>query len=106
MGYNSLFFARIDYQDRIQRKKSKSLELIWKPPQISAKPSEIFTHIQYFHYSPPWNFYFDSIIYRNVIKDDSTLEGYNLDVKAKEFVAWFKEQSKYYRTRNIMHTIG
>lgn len=40
------------------------------------------------------------------IKTDPTLEGYNVDVKAQAFVDYFKNMSKYYRSTNLMHTLG
>lgn len=30
MGYDGLFFARLDYQDKNKRKADKSMEMIWK----------------------------------------------------------------------------
>jgi lysosomal alpha-mannosidase len=30
MGYDGLFFARLDYQDKIKRLSEKSLEMVWK----------------------------------------------------------------------------
>ncbi len=30
MGFDGLFFARLDYQDEDQRNKTKTMELIWK----------------------------------------------------------------------------
>ncbi len=30
MGYDGLFFGRLDYQDKLQRLGSKSGEMIWK----------------------------------------------------------------------------
>jgi lysosomal alpha-mannosidase len=30
MGFDGLFFARLDYQDEDQRNKTKTMELVWK----------------------------------------------------------------------------
>jgi alpha-mannosidase len=30
LGFDSLFFARIDYQDRAKRLKEKNLEVVWQ----------------------------------------------------------------------------
>jgi len=38
--------------------------------------------------------------------DDLTLEGYNIDSKAKQFVDYFKSQANHFRTSNLMHTMG
>jgi len=31
MGFDAFFFARLDYEDRENRKKEKSMEFIWRP---------------------------------------------------------------------------
>ena len=31
MGFDALFFARIDYKDKEKRMKTKELEWIWRP---------------------------------------------------------------------------
>jgi len=36
MGFNSFFFARIDYQDKEKRMNEKSLEMVWRPYQYDS----------------------------------------------------------------------
>lgn len=63
MGFDALFFARIDYQDKEKRKADKSLEFIWKPTDDALRLDDhIFTHVFYEHYSAPPNFDFDTEI--------------------------------------------
>lgn len=60
MGFQAFFFARIDYQDKLTRMDAKKMEMIWKPPQYTnSKTNYIFTHVNYYHYSPPPQFCFD-----------------------------------------------
>ena len=60
MGFQSFFFSRIDYQDKQQRMSERALEMIWKPRQTTPDPANyIFTHVNYYHYSPPPGFCFD-----------------------------------------------
>lgn len=60
MGFQAFFFARIDYQDKLLRLDTKAMEMVWNPPQLSGSQSNyIFTHVNYFHYSPPPQFCFD-----------------------------------------------
>jgi len=33
MGFDGLFFARLDYQDYSRRKKAKEMELMWRGSQ-------------------------------------------------------------------------
>lgn len=49
------------------------MELLWRPRQYNDNNFTLFTHIEYYHYSPPPNFHFDAIIMDDVIKDDPTL---------------------------------
>jgi hypothetical protein len=37
MGFQTFFFARIDYQDKEARLDSKSIEMVWRPPLYSGK---------------------------------------------------------------------
>ena len=87
--------------------KEKSLEMVWRPFQYDGeKTSYIFTHVNYYMYRAPPDFCFDSVCRDDPIMDDPTLEGYNADAKAKEFVDYFKAQGNHYRTTNLMHTMG
>jgi hypothetical protein len=43
--------VRIDYREKEQRKKEKTMEFIWKPYEGIEK--SIFTHITFGHYNPP-----------------------------------------------------
>lgn len=36
LGFNSLFFGRVHYEDKINRENKKAMEVVWKPPQISG----------------------------------------------------------------------
>jgi alpha-mannosidase len=38
MGFDALFFARIDYQDKNRRMDSRELEWVWRPAVHSADP--------------------------------------------------------------------
>lgn len=107
MGFQAFFFARIDYQDKLLRLDTKAMEMLWKPPQLSGSQSNyIFTHVNYFHYSPPPQFCFDPNCRDEPIKDDPTLEDYNLEAKGKQLAEYFRVQGMHYRTTNLMHTLG
>ena len=74
MGFNSFFFARIDYQDKQVRMDKKALEMVWRPMQYDGdKSTYIFTHVNYYHYSPPPGFCFDDVCRDDPIMDDPTL---------------------------------
>lgn len=47
--------------------------MIWHPNQYSNIDNYIFTHVNYYHYSPPPGFCFDLRCNDEPIKDDPTL---------------------------------
>jgi alpha-mannosidase len=54
MGFDALFFARIDDQDKDTRMNNKELEWVWRPNSKSlGNDIQIFTHTLYNHYSSP-----------------------------------------------------
>lgn len=105
-GFNAWFFARIDWEDQKLRMEKKALEMIWHPYQYSGNDHSIFTHVNYFMYNPPAGFCFDLLCYDEPIRDDKTLEGYNLDEKALSFVKYFQSMALHYKSKNLLHTLG
>ena len=105
-GFNAWFFARIDQQDKSVRMANKGLEMIWHPTQYSGIDNYIFTHVNYYHYSPPPGFCFDNNCRDEPIRDDPTLDNYNLVAKSEKLVEYFKNQSLHYRSSNLFHTLG
>lgn len=107
MGFQAFFFSRIDYQDKQWRLDNKTMEMVWRPLQYSGDQTNyMFTHVNYYHYSPPPGFCFDDVCRDEPIKDDPTLEDYNIDVRSKNFVDYFKSMANHYRTTNLLHTLG
>ena len=41
LGFDSLFFARIDYQDRAKRKDEKTLEVVWQGSKSLLSTSQV-----------------------------------------------------------------
>ncbi len=74
MGFQSFFFARIDYQDKDKRMSEKGLEMLWYPKLTNPDSSNyIFTHVNYYHYSPPPGFCFDLACHADPTRDDETM---------------------------------
>lgn len=84
LGFDSVQFARIDYQDRVKRSADKSLEVVWRGSKTFGSSSQVFKisfspclwklafqfwhahfKVQIFagafpiHYSPPEGFHFE-----------------------------------------------
>lgn len=58
-GMDGWFFARIDYQDREQRLKDASLEMVMSPYQASGVSQKILAHAQFWGYYPVPGFCWD-----------------------------------------------
>lgn len=41
IGFDSLFFARIDYQDRAKRRDEKTLEVVWQGSKSLLSTSQV-----------------------------------------------------------------
>ncbi|KAL6642500.1 hypothetical protein ACP70R_020681 [Stipagrostis hirtigluma subsp. patula] len=107
LGFDSVHFARIDYQDRAKRKEDKSLEVIWRGSRTFGSSSQIFTNTFPVHYSPPDGFGFevadDDII---PVQDDMSLFDYNVEERVNDFVAAAIVQANITRTNHVMWTMG
>ena len=82
MGFDGLFFARIDERDREQRIDSKTLQMVWEGSHHLGESSSIFTGVFEKHYSAPDGFCFDDRCFEQgvaPIMDDPALHGFNVD---------------------------
>eukprot|EP00257_Ricinus_communis_P013468 XP_015570900.1 alpha-mannosidase At3g26720 [Ricinus communis] len=106
LGFDSLFFARIDYQDRAKRLKEKTLEVIWQGSTSLGSSSQIFTGIFPRHYDPPDGFTFEVNDVSPPIQDDVLLFDYNVQERVNDFVAAALAQANVTRTNHIMWLMG
>ncbi|XP_062168660.1 probable alpha-mannosidase At5g13980 [Alnus glutinosa] len=109
VGFDALFFARIDYQDRTKRKNEKSLEVIWRGSKSLASSAQIFAGAFPENYEPPGNFYYevnDDSTDSPIVQDDIKLFDYNVPQRINEFVAAAVSQANITRTNHIMWTMG
>lgn len=109
VGFDSLFFARIDYQDRAKRKDEKSLEVVWQGSKSFGSSAQIFSGAFPENYEPPGNFYYevnDDSEDSPTVQDDINLFDYNVPQRVNEFVAAAMSQANITRTNHIMWTMG
>ncbi|KAJ6837233.1 putative alpha-mannosidase isoform X1 [Iris pallida] len=107
VGFDALYFSRIDYQDREKRKDLKTLEVIWRGSKTLGSSADIFTGIFPKNYEPPpGNFYFEINDDSPVIQDDPLLFDYNVEERVNDFVAAAVSQANVTRTNHIMFTMG
>ncbi|XP_009591416.1 probable alpha-mannosidase At5g13980 [Nicotiana tomentosiformis] len=106
VGFDSLFFGRIDYQDRAKRKIEKSLEVIWRGSKSLGSSTQIFAGAFPENYEPPSRFYFEVNDDSPPVQDDVNLFDYNVQERVNDFVAAALSQANITRTNHIMWTMG
>ncbi|KAK7483766.1 hypothetical protein BaRGS_00024982, partial [Batillaria attramentaria] len=108
-GFDSLFFGRLDYQDKLNRMKTKTMEMIWRgsPNNLGTK-ADIFTGVLPNGYNPPKGFCFDMTWYceDEPIKDDPRLHDMNVKEKVDSFLQAVREEAKHYNTNHVIVTMG
>ncbi|CAL0331922.1 unnamed protein product [Lupinus luteus] len=86
LGFESVHFARIDYQDRDKRKADKSLEVVWRGSKTFGSSAQIFANAFPERYSPPDGFNFEVDTGYEPIQDDPLLSDYNVEQRVQEFI--------------------
>nr|KYP55020.1 Lysosomal alpha-mannosidase [Cajanus cajan] len=106
LGFDSLHFARIDYQDRAKRKADKSLEVVWRGSKTFGSSAQIFANAFPVHYSAPNGFNFEVNNDFDPLQDDPLLFDYNVEQRVKDFIDAATTQANVTRTNHIMWTMG
>ncbi|XP_058452839.1 lysosomal alpha-mannosidase-like isoform X1 [Malaya genurostris] len=105
MGFDGLFFGRLDYEDKRERLTKKNAEMIWKASANMAD-SDLFTGVLYNTYQPPPGFCFDILCSDEPIMDGPYSAENNVNSKVEKFLYYVELQAKHYRTNNIVLTMG
>ncbi|KAE8655954.1 Alpha-mannosidase [Hibiscus syriacus] len=95
VGFDSMHFARIDYQDRAQRTNEKSLEVIWQGSKTFGSSSQIFANAFPVHYSPPAGFHFEVNDDSVPVQDNPLLFSYNVEQRDGRVNALYSTPSLY-----------
>ncbi|XP_058092937.1 alpha-mannosidase At3g26720-like [Magnolia sinica] len=106
VGFDSLYFGRIDYQDRVKRKDEKSLEVVWRGSKTFGSSAQIFTSIFPEGYGPPDGFSFEVNDDSQIVQDNNLLFDYNVQERVNDFVAAALSQANITRTNHVMWTMG
>ncbi|KAJ0693706.1 putative alpha-mannosidase [Helianthus annuus] len=106
LGFDSMHFARIDYQDRAKRKDDKSLEVIWRGSETFGSSSQIFTNVFPRHYSAPDGFNFEVSGDFEPVQDSPLLFDMNVKKRVNDFIDAALTQANVTRTNHIMWTMG
>ncbi|XP_063787232.1 lysosomal alpha-mannosidase [Pseudophryne corroboree] len=107
MGYEGLFFGRLDYQDKENREKTKQMEMIWRGSDDLEPPTaDLFTGVLPNGYNPPEGFCWDQFCEDSPIMDDPLMEDYNVDAVVDAFLKTVDKQSQKYRSNHLVMTMG
>ncbi|KAI4470603.1 alpha-mannosidase [Holotrichia oblita] len=79
IGYEGVFFARLDYRDNEKRHINKDLELIWQGSSDLGNLSNIFTGVLYDFYTAPAYFCWDVLCGDRPVIDNEKSSDYNVD---------------------------
>eukprot|EP01129_Flabellula_baltica_P000848 TRINITY_DN1078_c0_g1_i1.p1 TRINITY_DN1078_c0_g1~~TRINITY_DN1078_c0_g1_i1.p1 ORF type:complete len:965 (+),score=111.58 TRINITY_DN1078_c0_g1_i1:28-2895(+) len=104
-GFDGFFFARIDFEDYQQRKESRNLQTIWRPSPSAGPQNQVFVGAFWDGtYCYPRGFNFEGG--DSPVQDDPAIFGYNVSLRAQEFVDDIRNRAQYYRTNDILVTFG
>lgn len=78
MGYDGMFFGRLDYQDKMTRRLNKTMEMIWHGSANLGEAADLFTGVLFNTYSPPPGFCFDVLCADEPIVDDPESPDFNV----------------------------
>ena len=105
MGYDGLFFGRLDWRDKTQREDTLAMEMVWQASEELAEASDLFTGVLFNSYSPPDDFCWDLLCNDAPLMDNPLLEN-NIEERIASFLAYVEHQAKYYKSNHIMLTMG
>jgi lysosomal alpha-mannosidase len=103
IGFEALFFARMDYQDLYTREANKGLELNWMPSQ-SIPNISLLTGMMANGYCNPGGFLFE--YGDDPIQDDPLLEDFNVVQKAQQIMGIANAQASQLRHNDVMFSWG
>ncbi|XP_055550779.1 lysosomal alpha-mannosidase-like [Wyeomyia smithii] len=105
MGYDGMFFARLDHADRAKREASKKTELIWKS-SANLEDSDMFTTILYTLYQAPPGFCYDVLCSDEPILDGAESAENNVEERIDVFLEWVYGMAEKYHSNNLILTMG
>lgn len=110
MGFDALFFGRLDYREKSQRLKNLTAEMLWETSDEPKQDKHLLTGVLFNNYSPPDGFCWDLLCNDAPLMDNPALEDYNMDERAQSFIDYAREQHQYYsssnNSSNILITMG
>ncbi|THD25757.1 Alpha-mannosidase [Fasciola hepatica] len=106
-GLDAVFFQRMDFREKDYRRDTQSLEVLWET-SVSSNSSSLglFTSMFYDSYCYPSSFCFDDKCTDEPMRDDPSLEGYNIPERVRQFLRYVNNIRKSFATNHIMVLMG
>ncbi|XP_011309552.1 lysosomal alpha-mannosidase-like [Fopius arisanus] len=105
-GFDAMFFARLDWEDKEQRLKEKTAEFVWRASPNLGEKVNLFSVALYNHYSAPTGFCWDMLCENLPLDDQSSNGTKNTENKINRFYNYVMRQASHYQTNNIILTMG
>ncbi|UJR27289.1 hypothetical protein I4U23_008584 [Adineta vaga] len=108
MGYDAILFGRLDYQEKDQRTREKTLQMIWKVDENAPENEQwLFTGILPNLYHPPETLALKSDIAGSLLRpsDTDTMQE-SASTYSKRLLEELKKQQERYNSKNIAVIYG
>lgn len=105
MGYDGLFFARLDYEDKRDRLAKQTPEFIWHANDHYGEAGDLMTSALYNHYSAPPGFCFDLLCQDDPIIDENIVDN-NVKDKVDKFIEFIDNMKTKFKSNNLIITMG
>ncbi|KAJ8946016.1 hypothetical protein NQ318_023263 [Aromia moschata] len=106
LGFDSIFFARLDHDDKTKRQEEGRLNYAWQG-SANLDDSIIFGGIfPTSSYSPPSGYCWDYECSDDPVNDDPESPDYNVKSVVEDFTKLAKQYAKYYPTNNVLMAMG
>jgi alpha-mannosidase len=105
VGFNALFFGRIDYQDLDARHKNASCEFVWRASPSLGADAQVFSGLTGSYggnYGPPDGFDWNVGSNDEPVEANQQLDTYNVPSRVNDFVAQMMVQANRTRGNHIM----
>jgi lysosomal alpha-mannosidase len=108
MGFDSMFFGRMDVAEANARRDAKEREWIQKPVKSNqwGEDYSIFMHFLQDIYVDPPGFCWDELCGDSPFENDPKMETYDAENEYQNLDNWLQGQASTYATENLFVTFG
>lgn len=106
-GFDSMFVARISFEDKMLRRANKSLDIVWHADQALANQAgSIYTNVMWEGYDAPYGFCFDAQCFDDEIVDNKKSYEYNIEKRARDLIELYRQRAEFKLTNDLLMPFG